>query len=317
MADEVIEISRVYPAGYFRCAGSYDDFILKREEFLEGQASRQESVANQVRRETEWLGRKAAARTRKASSRIEDAARRREELDDLKYRNAAAGTAALDFVATGRQSRKLLAAAGIAKSLGGRPLFSGLDLTLAPGSKLGLLGPNGSGKSTLLRVLGGELAPDTGTVTLADGLRIVRVRTGPGNARPGGHAAAGAVPQWRDGDDRRPAAARGGPRQAVPLPPRATGGAGRQPVRRRAGAGAPGPADAPAGRPPAAGRADQRSRHPGAGGAGGQPGGIRRRPGPGEPRPRVDGPALHGSRRAGRPRRVGGVRQRRAVAGRV
>jgi ATP-binding cassette subfamily F protein uup len=178
VAEEVIEISRVYPAGYFRCAGSYDDFVLKREEFLEGQANRQESVANQVRRETEWVGRKAAARTRKASSRLEDAARRREELEELKYRNAAAGAAALDFVATGRQTRKLLAAVGIAKSLGGRPLFSGLDLTLSPGGKLGLLGPNGSGKSTLLRVLGGVLAPDAGTVMRADGLRIALFEQG-------------------------------------------------------------------------------------------------------------------------------------------
>jgi ATP-binding cassette subfamily F protein uup len=178
VADEVIEISRVYPAGFFRCTGSYDDFVLKRQEFLAGQASRQESVANQVRRDTEWLGRKAAARTRKASSRIEDAGDRREELQDLKYRNAAGAAAALDFVATGRQTRKLLAAAGIAKSLGGRPLFSGLDLTLSPGSKLGLLGPNGSGKSTLLHVLGGELAPDTGTVWLVDGLRVVLFEQG-------------------------------------------------------------------------------------------------------------------------------------------
>src|SRR5207302_11490483 len=62
VADEVVEISRVYPAGYFRAPGSYDQFAERREEFLEGQATRQESVANQVRRETEWLGRKAAAR---------------------------------------------------------------------------------------------------------------------------------------------------------------------------------------------------------------------------------------------------------------
>ena len=178
VADEVIEISRVYPAGYFRCAGSYDDFVLKRQEFLEGQASRQESVANQVRWETEWLGRKAAARTRKASSRIEDAARRRVELEELQYRNAASGTAALDFVATGRQTRKLLTATAIAKSLGGRPLFSGLDLTLSPGSKLGLLGPNGSGKSTLLHVLDRKLDPDTGKVTLAEDLRVVLFEQG-------------------------------------------------------------------------------------------------------------------------------------------
>jgi ATP-binding cassette subfamily F protein uup len=178
VADEAIELSRVYPGGYFRAPGSYDEFAVRREEFLEAQARRQESVANQVRRETEWLGRKAAARTRKAGFRIDEAARRREELEELKYRNAAAGAAGIDFVATGRQTRKLLAAAGVAKSLGGRPLFAGLDLVLSPGTKLGLLGPNGSGKSTLLRVLAGELDADAGTVTRADGLRAVLFEQG-------------------------------------------------------------------------------------------------------------------------------------------
>src|SRR5439155_214070 len=128
VADEVIEVSRVYPGGSFRVAGSYDEFVEHREEFLEAQARRQESVANQVRRETEWLGRKAAARTRKAASRIDDAARRRDELKELKYRNASAGAAGIDFAATGRQTRKLLTAKGIAKALGGRPLFASLDL---------------------------------------------------------------------------------------------------------------------------------------------------------------------------------------------
>ena len=178
VADDIVEISRTYPGGYFRSAGSYDDFAGRREEFLEAQARREESVANQVRRETEWLGRKAAARTRKGASRIEDAGRRREELEDLKYRNSASGTAGIDFVATGRQTRKLLTAAGIAKTLGGRPLFSGLDLGLTPGVKLGLLGPNGSGKSTLLRVLAGEVEPDAGAVARADGLRELMFEQG-------------------------------------------------------------------------------------------------------------------------------------------
>src|SRR5207248_2482241 len=111
-------------------------------------------------------------------SRIDAAARRRDELNELKYRTAAVGAAGIDFVATNRQTRKLLTAVGVAKSLGGRPLFAGLDLALAPGTKLGLLGPNGSGKSTLLRVLAGELAPDAGTVTRAEGLRVVTFEQG-------------------------------------------------------------------------------------------------------------------------------------------
>jgi ATP-binding cassette subfamily F protein uup len=178
VVDEIMEVNRVYPAGYLRAPGSYDQFAERREELLEAQARQQQSVANQVRRETEWLGRKAAARTRKTGYRVEDAAKRREELEELKYRNAAAGSAGIDFVATGRQTRKLLMATGIARSLGGRPLFADLDLLLSPGVKLGLLGANGSGKSTLLRVLAGEQSPDAGAITRADDLRTVMFEQG-------------------------------------------------------------------------------------------------------------------------------------------
>jgi ATP-binding cassette subfamily F protein uup len=99
-------------------------------------------------------------------------------LEELKFRNASAGAANIDFVASGRQTRKLLTATDIGKSLGGRRLFAGLDVMLTPGVKLGLLGPNGSGKSTLLRVLAGETASDAGTVTRADGLRSVMFEQG-------------------------------------------------------------------------------------------------------------------------------------------
>ncbi len=178
IADEILEVSRVYPGGAFRVASSYDDFAGRRDDFLEAQDQKRAAVANQVRRETEWLGHKAQARTRKASSRIEAAGQRREELADLNYRTAAAGVAGIDFSGTGRQTKKLMTATGISKSLGGKLLFSDLDLMLSPGTKLGLLGPNGSGKSTLLRILAGQTDPDTGTVTRADGLRMVMFEQG-------------------------------------------------------------------------------------------------------------------------------------------
>jgi ATP-binding cassette subfamily F protein uup len=180
----VIEVSRAYPTGYFRAVGPYDEFDRRREEFLEAQARREESVANQVRRETEWLSRKESAQRSKSASRIEEAAQRRQELAELRLRNASAGAAGIDFVGTGRLSRKLLNATGLAKSLGGQPLFSGLDVTLEPGTKLGLLGANGSGKSTLLRVLAGVLPADAGTIVKADGLRSVMFEQGRTNLDP-------------------------------------------------------------------------------------------------------------------------------------
>ena len=172
IADDIIEISRAYPGGMFRSSGGYDNFAENRDLFMEAQDRQREAVANQVRRETEWLGRKAAARTCKATSRIDAAMDRRVELAELQYRSSATGAAAIDFAGTGRQTKKLISATGVGKSLGGRTLFRDFNLVLAPGSVIGLLGANGSGKSTLLKILGGQLEPDTGSVKRAEGLRL-------------------------------------------------------------------------------------------------------------------------------------------------
>jgi NitT/TauT family transport system ATP-binding protein len=53
-------------------------------------------------------------------------------------------------------------AAGV--ELGGRPILSGIDLTLRRGEFVCLLGPSGCGKTTLLRVLGGLITPSRGSV---------------------------------------------------------------------------------------------------------------------------------------------------------
>ena len=47
---------------------------------------------------------------------------------------------------------------------GGRAVLQGVDVTVTPGARLGVVGENGRGKSTLLHVLAGTLAPDSGQV---------------------------------------------------------------------------------------------------------------------------------------------------------
>ncbi len=53
----------------------------------------------------------------------------------------------------------------LALSFGGLTVLGGVDITLSPGDRVGIIAPNGVGKSTLLKVLSGDLEPDSGAVT--------------------------------------------------------------------------------------------------------------------------------------------------------
>jgi zinc transport system ATP-binding protein len=66
----------------------------------------------------------------------------------------------------------LIEARGLTVRLGGHEVLSGVDFHIAPGEIVTVLGPNGSGKSTLLRALMGIVAPSSGQITRAPGLRI-------------------------------------------------------------------------------------------------------------------------------------------------
>ncbi|MDX6256430.1 MAG: branched-chain amino acid transport system ATP-binding protein livM [Frankiales bacterium] len=59
----------------------------------------------------------------------------------------------------------------LARSFGGIPAVSGVDLALRPGEVTGLIGPNGSGKTTLFNLLDGTLSPSAGQVFL-EGRRL-------------------------------------------------------------------------------------------------------------------------------------------------
>jgi ABC transport system ATP-binding/permease protein len=176
VAGRMLELDPRYPDGILQAAGTYTDFLEKRDEVLRNQAEYQTSLANKVRREVEWLRRGAKARTTKAKGRVQEANRLIAELTELRERTGAAAEAraGIDFNASDRKTKKLLVAEGLSKSFGPRKILQGLDLKLTPGTRLGLIGPNGSGKTTLLSLLDGTLEPDAGTIQRAEWLKTVR-----------------------------------------------------------------------------------------------------------------------------------------------
>jgi ATP-binding cassette subfamily F protein uup len=63
----------------------------------------------------------------------------------------------------------------ITKAFGANPLFQNVSFTISEGDRIGLIGPNGSGKTTLLRILAGEVAADSGEVSLRKRTRLASV----------------------------------------------------------------------------------------------------------------------------------------------
>ncbi|MGE2736761.1 ABC-F family ATP-binding cassette domain-containing protein [Mycolicibacterium vaccae] len=101
------------------------------------------------------------------SRRVEDA---RARLTDAEQALRDDDTLVLDLPDTEVAARRIvLSASDIRLDLAGRRILDGVDVTVRGPEHIALTGPNGAGKTTLLRVLRGEIAPQHGTVQVADG----------------------------------------------------------------------------------------------------------------------------------------------------
>jgi ATP-binding cassette subfamily F protein uup len=172
VANGMAELNRAYPDGMLRVVGNYSEFLEKKEAFLEAQSKRQEALENRVRIEKEWLRRGPKARATKAKARIDRANELIDELSQMDARSHTS-TAAIDFQATERQTKRLVELQDVSCTIGDRQIFADLNFAITAGTRVGLVGPNGSGKTTLLRLLRGEIESASGVIRRANALRIV------------------------------------------------------------------------------------------------------------------------------------------------
>jgi ABC transport system ATP-binding/permease protein len=172
VASQMVELNRVYEDGLLWVKGNYSSFLTMKEDYLHAQGKRQESLANRVHTEIEWLRRGPKARGTKAKARIENAQEMIGELAELNARSRVS-RANIDFSSTERRTKQLMELEDVEYTIADRTLFTGLELIIKPGMRLGLVGPNGSGKTTLLRLMRGDIPPARGKIRRADQLRIV------------------------------------------------------------------------------------------------------------------------------------------------
>ncbi len=66
----------------------------------------------------------------------------------------------------------MIEATNISLAFGAKQIVNGFDLRVLRGDRVAFVGPNGVGKTSLLKLLLGQIAPDSGTVTLGTNLDI-------------------------------------------------------------------------------------------------------------------------------------------------
>jgi ATPase subunit of ABC transporter with duplicated ATPase domains len=70
----------------------------------------------------------------------------------------------------------MITTANITMQFGAKPLFEDISVKFGEGNRYGLIGANGCGKSTLMKILGGDLEPSAGNVSIDANERVGKLR---------------------------------------------------------------------------------------------------------------------------------------------
>jgi ATP-binding cassette subfamily F protein uup len=142
----------------------FGGFDAWTERVYEEETRAAEKLDAKLKLELHWLQRGVTARRRRNQGRLT-------KLNEMRAQRAAmlgaSGAARLALAKDDVRSKTVIDADHVFKSFGERPIIKDFTLRIQRGDRIGLVGPNGAGKTTLLRLLTGEIAPDSGKVTLA------------------------------------------------------------------------------------------------------------------------------------------------------
>ncbi|MGV0602360.1 ATP-binding cassette domain-containing protein, partial [Mycolicibacterium pulveris] len=146
--------------------GGYAAYVLARAERMRLAAGAEARRQNLMRKELAWLRRGPPARTSKPKFRIQAA----NEL--IANEPPPRDSLVLQRFATTRLGKDVFDLHRVRLEVGPHVILDGIDWSIGPGARIGLVGVNGTGKTSVLRLLAGQLQPASGTVKRGATLKI-------------------------------------------------------------------------------------------------------------------------------------------------
>ena len=163
VVNHITELSRGKLYHYEANYSKYLELKEQRAEMAEASERKRQSI---LRVEREWIMRGCRARSTKSKERIA----RYEALWD---QDAPETDDTVQLaVASSRLGKKIIELDDVTKSFDGKTVVDHFSYHLLRGDRIGIVGHNGAGKSTLLHLIAGELAPDSGSVSIGTTVKI-------------------------------------------------------------------------------------------------------------------------------------------------
>ena len=145
--------------------GNYTSWLEQKQERLAREEKSSETRQRTLQRELEWVRMSPKARQSKGKARLAAYEKLHAEAE-----SAERGPDKLEILIPPgpRLGDTVIQVDGLSKGFGDRLLIDNLSFSLPPAGIVGIIGPNGAGKTTLFRMLTGQEAPDSGTVTVGN-----------------------------------------------------------------------------------------------------------------------------------------------------
>ena len=147
--------------------GNYSGWLEQKQKRLEQEGKAEDARVKSLSRELDWV--RAAPKARQAKSKARISAYEKMLAED---NNRQVDTAKIHIPAGPRLGDIVINAEGLSKGFGERLLIDDLSFRLPPGGIVGVIGPNGAGKTTLFSMITGGEAPDAGTFTVGETVKL-------------------------------------------------------------------------------------------------------------------------------------------------